>query len=477
MVKKPERTGGYATFGLTYSSIYGTGVSCLAVMILGLGAVLALSRTAYCSLRPVETSDRQTAPTIAPQAPSVDPNLSPRQQTAALKKEELEVAETLLKEFPNTEDAFVLMGNVLGRHGNTAKAIEFWKKAISLNPNRADLHCSIGKVALGSGEYDKAIEYYQNAIRIDPTASGGFTGLARAFMASGEQDMAIEELEKGLALMPYYVDGHELIAQLYLQRKEYEKARDHYETATKIRPDYTSAYYGLISVYSRLKQPEKVKKNMAIFKRLKAEDMKTLKDRNAAYDDLLLTKAAVAETCAYAQMLYQARGDMKRAHELLVRGLAIDPNSVTCLDGIGFLYLSSGHLQDALVAYTKLVEIDPGSVTCYLNIGIICSRIGRPQDAEAAFKKAVSLTPRASDPYRELARLYLRFKKDLPAALELARKAVDLEQKAENYFVLAWACDLNGDIARTLAAMEKAVELEPGNMRYKQAYEQAKKRN
>lgn len=450
-----------------------------AFAFLAFGILPALGPATYGSLSAPATQGQQSTPpaTVGPSASLADPNLTPQQQTAALKEEEIELAGQLLKDFPGTADPLVLMGNVLGRQGKSAEAIEFWSKAIALNPKRGDVYCSLGKVSLGKGEYDQAIEFYQEAMRIDGAASEGFAGLARALMAIGEQDRALEELKRSLELAPRHVSGHELIAELYMQRQQYEEARDHYETAAELQPNYTGAYYGLMSVYSRLKQPEKARENMAIFKRLKAEDMKVLKDRNEAYDDLLQTKAAVAETYASAQTLYQARGDINRAYELLSRGLAIDPNNVTCLDGIGFLYLAAGHLQDALTAYTRMAEIDPDSVICHLNVGIIHSRMGRPQEAEASFHKAVSLAPTASDPYRELARLYLRFRKDLPGALEMAQKAVDLEKKGENYFILAWACDLSRNMPGALAALERAIQLEPDNVRYKQAYEQAKKRN
>ena len=73
--------------------------------------------------------------------------------------------------------------------------------------------------------------------------------------------------------------------------------------------------------------------------------------------------------------------------------------------------------------------------------------------------------------------LYRHVKGMADTVKKMADLAKDLEKKGENYFVLAWACDLNGDLARTLAVMEEAIKLEPDNLRYKQAYDQAKKRN
>ncbi|MEJ2703951.1 MAG: hypothetical protein P8Z79_16055 [Sedimentisphaerales bacterium] len=47
----------------------------------------------------------------------VDPTPDLEQQIAAVKKEELELAESLMKDFPNNANAFVVMGNVLEHRG------------------------------------------------------------------------------------------------------------------------------------------------------------------------------------------------------------------------------------------------------------------------------------------------------------------------------------------------------------------------
>jgi len=407
---------------------------------------------------------------------AADAVLSPEQQTAVLKTEERELVESLIKAYPNNEETLILLGNVLQRHGNTAGAIECWSKALQLSPKRADLYCRLGKVTLGKGEYPRAMAYFQKAMRINPAVPGGFTGLARTQMASGLQDFAVATLEQGLVLLPDHASGHELLARLYLQRQVYDKAQDHYSEAIRIEPNYTPAYYGLMSVYSRLNQPARVQENRAIFKRLKAQEMKDLKDRNEAYDDLQLTRASAAETFAQAEQFTTKQKDNLRAFELLARGLAIDPNSIMCLEGMGALYFGSGRVPDALKAYRKITRIDPGRMIGYLNIGMLCANLGQSGDAEAAFQRAMFLAPNSSDPCRELARLYLRSRKDVVRAFELAKQAAGLEEKAENYFVLAWACDLNGDKSGALASIKKAVQLEPDNVRYKQVHEQFKKR-
>jgi Flp pilus assembly protein TadD len=98
-------------------------------------------------------------------------------------------------------------------------------------------------------------------------------------------------------------------------------------------------------------------------------------------------------------------------------------------------------------------------------------------DAEQAFRKLIALGPRDSVGYRELARLYLKTRKDLREARQLAEKAVALEPVAANYFVLAWACDENGDTASARPAIKRAVELEPNDQQYQRLFRVIQQRN
>ena len=114
---------------------------------------------------------------------------------------------------------------------------------------------------------------------------------------------------------------------------------------------------------------------------------------------------------------------------------------------------------------------------CKLNIGILSARLKHIDNAEEAFRKVIDLRPESSTGYRELAQSYLRTGRALPQARALAEKAVALEPIAVNYFVLSWACDMNGDSANGLEAIEHAIQLEPGNSKYKKIYEHIKNKN
>jgi len=408
---------------------------------------------------------------------SVDSELTSEQRIAALKKEELELAESLMSDFPNSTYTIMLMGNVLERHGDAVEAVKYMRKVLELDPNRPDVYKSIGWFAMQKGEYEQAIMNWRKALEINPQIPDMHNSIALALLGLGKQKEAIEELHRDIQISPRTAFSYFLLGQVYLQLKDYDKARENYEKAITLNPNYTNAYYGLFTVYTRLKQREKASEYMTTFKKLKTEDMKRLKDRNDVFDDLVNMRKGAAETFMYAGQMYTKKGSLKKAEELLERAVTLDPEKAIYLEKLAALYQRNNRVSDALKVCKKLIEIEPQNLLCYLNIGTLSIRLNKIKDAEAAFLKAIELSPENSVGYRELARLYLTTGAKLPKAKELAERAVKLEAIAANYFVLAWACDRNGDSANALKAIEKAVTLDPGNVRYKKIYEYIKQKN
>ena len=141
------------------------------------------------------------------------------------------------------------------------------------------------------------------------------------------------------------------------------------------------------------------------------------------------------------------------------------------------MYITRKRLTDAIPLYRRISEINPKDPICHLNIGILSIRLKQLGDAEKAFRKVIEVAPGFSGGYRELAQLYLRAGRGFPEARALAEKAVALEPTALNYFVLCWACDMNGDSQNAIKAILQAIQLEPANSKYRNVYEHIKSKN
>ncbi|MBL7153169.1 MAG: tetratricopeptide repeat protein [Phycisphaerae bacterium] len=424
-----------------------------------------------------KTTDEPLSPSVKRREPSaVQPKLTPQQEIAALKQEEMELARMVMKDFPDSEGALDLMGNLHSRHGRRTEAAEFWRRCLEKNPRRLNVYRNLATVAIDAGEFEDAVEHLRKAVEIDPKAPAIHEKIGHALVEIGRYDEAIEELEEEIRILPRSVTAHFMLGQAYLKQKAYKKAQSHYEKALELSPKYANACYGLARVFMRLKQPDKAKEYQAKFRTFGAEENQGVyKDRGVyAVADLHSARASAAQALLDAETLYRARKDFGRSEALLQRAVALDSNNSKCFERLGSLYNMTNRFSEAVRQFERMSQIEPSNPYCYLNIGKISIRLKQYDNARRAYLKAMKAAPQLSLGYRELARLYLTTNAALEEARELARKAVSLDASAESFFVLGWACDLNGDRAEASKAIQEALRLEPKNSKYRQIYERIK---
>jgi len=415
-----------------------------------------------------ESSDHLEDPV---QLPVIKP-LSTNQEVIALKNEELELAEQLMRDFPDHEESLVIMGNLCYRHGDAIKALEYWNKALEINPEQANVYKSMALLYMKKGQFDDAVAQFRKALEIEPQLPDVYVNIGHSLMMSGRPKEAIEALQKEIQISPNSDFAYFLLGQAHLQQKEYQKAQEYYETAIKIYPRYTNAYYGLASVCAKLGDRDKAKEYSESFKKLKAEERKSLKGRKIEYDDFVETQKSAAMTYINVGRMYRENGKLAEAEELLKQAAGLDPENIVCFLELATLYQVSKQPSKALQMYKKVRDIQPESAVSYLVIGILSAHLNRYDDSEEAFRKLITLAPQKSDGYRELARLYLKTRQNLSQARQLAEKAVALEATATNYFVLSWACYTNGDFVSALPTIKQAIQLDPDNQQYQLLYKQ-----
>ncbi len=204
-----------------------------------------------------------------------------------------------------------------------------------------------------------------------------------------------------------------------------------------------------------------------MFKQFEAEDQKAGRHWRQVLEPLMVTRRSVAHTHTDIGRVYHEHGYPDKAEQLWQKAATLDPNNIESRFHLSALYLKNRKLMDALKLYEQITQIDPENEISYFFIGNINSQSNRFDDAEKAYKKVIEIAPKRSDGYRALAQLYLQLNHNLPDAKTLASKAVELEPTAMHYFILAAACDKNGDRAGALAAIGRAIERDPDNTQYR----------
>lgn len=441
-------------------TLFATALACLLVTGVFLGRGLWVSQ---------KKAKSREAPRV-PAWSDPPPNAQPQEAAQHYKAEGLAVAKRLMKDFPGKADPLLLMGQVHYGHGNTEEAISYWEKGLKLDPKRADAYDGMGWIALRKGDFATALLHWQKALEINPRMPGVHNSLARALMGLQKVEEAVEALQKDIHISPRSSMGHFLLGEAYFQLEKYDKAREAYENAIALDPACTNAYYNLARSLMKLNESSRAKECIEKFQELKAEDMKVLKDRNTAFDDMVAVRGLLAKTHADAGQIYRNYGKLRLAEAHWKRAAALEPKSIPAREYLASLYQSTGKLHDGIRMQEELVKLDPQNGMRYLVLASSYSRVNRNAEAEAALNRVIELDPQRSWAYRDLAQLYLRMKKEFPRAKLLAEKAVELEPSAPNYNILGWALFANGETEASLAATRRAVELDPQNPEYQRRY-------
>lgn len=362
-----------------------------------------------------------------------EPNLTVEQQDRALRKEQLDVARSLLAAFPDDTNAAFLIGMAYFEQGNVVEAEKYLEKSLELRPRRADACDHLGRIALLKGQYDKALMLFHRAIEIDPGMPGIHFRIAKALVFLGKLEETVSELQKDIELFPEASQSYSLLGETYQQLKEYRKAKENFEAAIRIKPDYTKAYYGLAAACARLGLRDESKEAQQKFRRFEAEDQKAGRHWRQVLEPLMVTCRSVAHTHTDIGRVYNEHGHPDKAERLWQKAALLDPNNIECRLHLSALYLKNRKPLDALKLYEQITRIDPENGISYFFIGNINAGLGRFDDAVKAYKKVIEAAPKRPEGYHALALLYLQLNRNLPEAEKLAARAVELDPDNMQY--------------------------------------------
>jgi tetratricopeptide (TPR) repeat protein len=419
-------------------------------------------------------SPRKPDPPLSQSGPSPDPASSASKPSVeALNKEELEVARQLIRDYPNDRSTLLgFLAHVYSNHGLNKEAVRYWEQSRRIEPNRADTYHAMATEALSRQDFDRALELARKALSLNPSLTSSRRCVAESLIGLGRLQEALKELQQAIKAAPRDVEIHCMLGSALAQLGELDAAKKSYEAALEIDPHHASACYQLSVVNARLNLREEAQAYRERFVRLRSEtrdkDQKWVDD----YDDLLLVRQQVAETCDTAARYYRAHQNQARAKELWLRAAALDPHNVASRLQLAGLYGQAGQTKEALELCKQAEAIAPQDPMVHLNVGILEAKLGRFNVAKAALRKACALAPDNADAARLLSQVLLESNGNAAEAAELAHKAVDHEPSAENYYVLGAAEARRGDGAAAVAAMRRAVDLAPTEQKYREGLEQ-----
>jgi protein O-mannosyl-transferase len=422
-------------------------------------AVIALAKwSGTPAARPTQRHDSQSKPT----------GLADAGEDQALRREQIKAAESLLTEFPTNDDAVYLAGLIHEDQGDTEQAMKLWARSIELDATRADANESLGHALLLRDDYTAAEKYLRRALALDSNSPSARLRLATVLSHDGRMADALEVLEQGRAVS---AEGYRLLGEICHELKRYERARTNYEMAVRLKPEFPEAYYGLAQTLAQLGESEQSRAAMERSSALRRESDERARQVRADFDSLLVTRKSVARTHTDMGRVYVVLGRPQKAEELWRRAAALDAQNVLCRLQLAVLYQQMKRDGEALRFYEEAAQLDPKDALTQLNLGRVCLRLNQSERAERTFREVIRLEPKRPEGYSALAQLYLQTRSNLAEAERLAGVAAELAPEAPYFALLSQACAQHGNQSGAVSAINRAIELQPGNSQFVQMRE------
>jgi len=151
----------------------------------------------------------------------------------------------VLQNAPNHPDALHLLGLVNQQKGETARAEELVRRAISLDGRAPLFHLSLGNVLSAQGKRSEAMESFRRALRLEPRLPEAHYNLANELLRTNQVDESVFHYQEALRMKPDLAEGHYNLGKAFEKLDKLAEAEVSYRRALERNPHYFDAWFNL----------------------------------------------------------------------------------------------------------------------------------------------------------------------------------------------------------------------------------------
>ncbi len=387
---------------------------------------------------------------------------------------------------PEDKIAWNNLANVHYNQGQYERSIEIYKKSLELDPSYVIAVNNIGNALDHLHRYEESIPYHEKAIELDSTFHYAWMAKGRALTRLNRPEEGLEFIETSIELDDEDPDYHEALCRCYMSLSMFDKARNIVNLGLSVDGQHVPCWVALGDVNYEL--GNKIQALQCYDEAVRAQDVLSrnrMRDLDWIEKGRILEKAGILQeslrqyTNAVSVASETSRPYFRKASilidydkldeakELIMRGLAINPDSYTghrlllkvmkpkeIFDTLEsrFANFSESKEISYLIAY-NLAEQYPDTALKFIKgndfknliLESQCLRnLEKNNDALLAAEKAIDIEP-----------------KNIASWISAGWCAYELENydKANNYFEAALGCD----ISNTDALVGKALVLKARN--------------
>ena len=251
---------------------------------------------------------------------------------------------------PNHEAVLFNLGGMLYARNELDEAKSLLEKLLRIDPEYDDARKLYGSVLLGQGQVDDAMTQLRQVVQRKPEDAKTYYTLGTALNSQGKINEAIEQFRRAIELEPDLVRAHNNMAGALQSQGKYQEAIQHYQQILRVQPDDAKALYNMAGAWNLV-------------------------------------------------------GKIDEAIESYRRAIEAEPDYAKAHHQLGVMLCRQGKFQLAIHHLGQAIAADPDVASMYYQFGVCQAIAGSPAKARQPFRQAIALEPNWPEPYYGLARI------------------------------------------------------------------------
>ena len=288
------------------------------------------------------------------------------------------------------------------------------QQALQLNAQIALAHIARGSVYTIKTEYEKAIACFDKALTLEPTNIFAWRGKVTAQRLAQHYEDALQLAQQGLRQFPNERLFADDIAATYVAQNNFAKAEEAFRLSIQLQPDAVNAYAGLYFVLERQNRPDEAMQILQQGLQIRSSEHlhgnlgTALFIRGNYVDAAAAFEAAVSSTkgnpnshLAWANLAdallwipgreAEAKNAYLKARDLLTPLLERRKDDVTLISRMALYSARLGDQVQTKPLLVRVMALAPESASVHFRAGLAYELLGERDAAIAALTKAVEL--------------------------------------------------------------------------------------
>lgn len=364
-------------------------------------------------------------------------------------------------------EANFVLARIQSQLGDTTEAERLIKRALENHPNNPEMQVFLAGIYIHQDRGEEAASLLRRALESKPGIPGGYSRLGMLLERLGDREGAQRAFERAVIQTPQDATALFLLGKMLLDQDKAREASVHLRKACQWDPGLASAFYVLARAQTQMGELDAAQQTLKRFQVLKQKEKAYFDEKKKGYDDRQVMRVLAAGFHTDVAGLYHRRQELDLAEAHARQAVLINPREPQGYEILVAILAQKGRLQEARAACDTLVRLQPERIIHRLNLSAFLLQLKDYPAAVAELKRALEMDPKHEQALDHLARIYLGTRQELPEALDLCRRLVEIQPSAANYDLLGWACYANSMTNEARSAAAQAVEKDPQNAAYR----------